>query len=101
MNCNQHVYIFIKRLDKISFLYIGAYINVIGKIIRKSFPLTLLLLIAAIAFILPFRDRSTYYTSFGGNDMTQMSNFNTTFEFNIFQILQFGLGGYIRFSNGH
>ena len=88
-------YIFIKSLDKISVYYLGAYINVIGIIIRKSFPITLLLLIAAIGFILPFRNRSTYYemSGIGGDDLTQMSNFNTSFEFNIFQILEFVLGG--------
>ena len=52
-------YIFFRSLNKISFLNIGAYINVIGDIIRKSVPITLLLLIAAIAFILPFRNRIT------------------------------------------
>jgi Leucine-rich repeat (LRR) protein len=88
-------YIFIKRLDKISFLNIGAKINVIGKIIKKSFSITLLLLVVAIGFILSFRNRSTYYemSGLGGDDLTQMSTFNTTFEFNLFQILQFGLGG--------
>jgi Leucine-rich repeat (LRR) protein len=88
-------YILLKRLDKISFLKIGAKINVISKIIRKSMSITILLLIAAIAFILSFRNRSTYYemSGLGGDDLTQMSNFNTTFEFNLFQILQFGLGG--------
>ena len=88
-------FIFIKRLDKIGKWNIGAKINVIGKIIRKSFPITLLLLIAALAFILSFRNRSTYYemSGIGGDDLTQMSYFNTTFEYNIFQILQFGLGG--------
>jgi hypothetical protein len=57
--------------------------------------ITFLLLIAAIAFILSFRNRSTYYemSGLGGDDLTQMSNFITTFEFNLFQILQFGLGG--------
>jgi hypothetical protein len=88
-------YIFIKRLDKISFMKIGAKINVIGKIIKKSIPITFLLLIVAIGFILSFRNRSTYYemSGLGGDDLTQMSTFNTTFEFNLFQILQFGLGG--------
>ena len=74
---------------------IGAKINVIGKIIKKSIPITFLLLIVAIVFILSFRNRSTYYemSGLGGDDLTQMSTFNTTFEFNLFQILQFGLGG--------
>jgi hypothetical protein len=79
----------------VSILNIGAFINVIEEIIRKSFPITLLLFIAAIAFILPFRNRSRYYemSGIGADDLTQMSYFNTTFEYNIFQILQFGLGG--------
>ena len=38
-------YIFVKRLDKISFMNIGAKINVIGKIIKKSIPITFLLLV--------------------------------------------------------
>jgi Leucine-rich repeat (LRR) protein len=86
---------FIFTLDKISFWNLGAMINVIGKIIKKSIPITLLLLIVAIGFILSFRNRSTYYemSGHGGDDLTQMSTFNTTFEFNLFQILQFGLGG--------
>jgi Leucine-rich repeat (LRR) protein len=74
---------------------IGIYIDVIGQILKKSISILLFLLIALIAFILAFRNRSKFYESENSesNSVNQMSYFNTTFEFNLFQVAAFSLGG--------
>ena len=51
-----------------------------------------MLIIVLIAFILAFRNRSTFHNLDGVNE-NQMSYFNSTFEFNIFQLTAFSLGG--------
>ena len=84
-------FIFVQHLNKLSFLNIAALINVIGKIIQRSYALVIVLAIAMVGFNLSFRNRSTYYGDLG--DGTQMNQFNQTFEFNIFQIWEFSLGG--------
>jgi Leucine-rich repeat (LRR) protein len=82
-------FVFASRLDKIP--YIGVYIDVIGQILAKSLSILVILLIALIAFILAFRNRSTFYELESSEN--QMSYFNTTFEFNLFQLTAFSLGG--------
>jgi hypothetical protein len=84
-------FIFTSRLDKIP--YIGIYIDVIGQILAKSLSILVILIIALIAFILAFRNRSTFYESSQSDSENQMSYFNTTFEFNLFQLTAFSLGG--------
>jgi hypothetical protein len=84
-------FIFTSRLDKIP--YIGIYIDVIGQILAKSLSILVILIIALIAFILAFRNRSTFYESSQSNSANQMSYFNTSFEFNLFQLTAFSLGG--------
>jgi Leucine-rich repeat (LRR) protein/uncharacterized membrane protein len=86
-------FIFASRLDKIPI--IGKYIEVIGQILLKSMTILVFLLIALIGFILAFRNRSTFYgfENSESNSVDQMSYFNTNFEYNIFQLTAFSLGG--------
>ena len=86
-------FIFASRLDK--FPKIGIYIYVIGQILLKSMTILVFLLIALIGFILAFRNRSTFYVfeNSESNSVDQMSYFNTNFEYNIFQLTAFSLGG--------
>jgi hypothetical protein len=74
---------------------IGIYIDVIGQILWKSLSILVFLLIALIAFILALRNRSKFYEfeNSESNSVNQMSYFNTTFEFNLFQVAAFSLGG--------
>ena len=86
-------FIFTARLDKIP--KIGVYIDVIAKILRKSLTILVFLLIALVAFILAFRNRSRFYEyeNRETNGENQMSYFNKNFEFNLFQLTAFSLGG--------
>jgi hypothetical protein len=86
-------FIFTARLDKIP--KIGVYIDVIAKILRKSLTILVFLLIALVAFILAFRNRSRFYEYENSetNGVNQMSYFNENFEFNLFQLTAFSLGG--------
>jgi Leucine-rich repeat (LRR) protein len=84
---------FASRLDKLP--KIGVYIDVIGKILSKSLTILVYLVIALIAFILAFRNRSTFFkfeTSESNMGENQMSHFNKTFELNLFQLTKFSLG---------
>ena len=83
---------FASRLDKLP--KIGVYIDVIGKILWKSLTILVYLLIALIAFILAFRNRSTFFKfeTSESMDENQMSYFNGTFELNLFQLTKFSLG---------
>jgi hypothetical protein len=82
-------YILVKRLNKVH--KIGSYINVFGKIIIKSIPLCVVLIVLLVGFLLPLRNRSTYYNGMNDGD-SQMSQFNNSFEFDSFKILLFSMG---------
>jgi hypothetical protein len=82
-------FIFASRLDKVP--YVGIYIDVIWKILKKSLKFLLILIMALIAFILAFRNRSKFY-EINGQGANQMSYFNTSFVNNLFQLTKFSLG---------
>ena len=83
--------IFVMRLDK--FLGIGPYVDVFGKIIKKSAQLIIIMILFMIGFLLSFRNRSTYYLDDGETmNSDPMTSFNGTFEFTFFQMLTFVTG---------
>ena len=91
-------YILIQKLDK--FFAIGAYVNVFGKIIKKSIKIIIILIIFMIGFLLSFRNRSDYadkyYNSIGSSNGTfsqfEMTTFNGSFELTFFTMVTWMLG---------
>ena len=70
--------IFVLRLDK--FYGIGPYVDVFGKIIKKSTRLIMIMVLFMIGFLLSFRNRSTYYGDNGETmESDPMTLFNGTF----------------------
>ncbi len=72
--------IFILRLDK--FYGMGPFINVFGKIIKRSVKIFLISLIILIGFLIAFKNRSNYYLKINANNNQTSTQLNkiTTFE---------------------
>ncbi len=96
-------WIFIMRLDK--FVFIGKYVNVSGRIIKKSGFLLILVFINLLGFVFSFRNRNNYYfksknQSSNANDSKKkdsdykkMTHFNGSFSNSVFKSLEFFVGG--------
>ena len=82
--------ILLTRMDKMSF---GGYIKAIGRIIKNSLKLFLVVLILLIGFILAIQNRAEYK----GDDQSvyafdTMNYFNSTFENSFFEIYSIFIG---------
>ena len=84
-------FIFITCLDK--FYGIGPYINVFGKILKRSLRVIFILLIGMVGFLLSFRNRAN--ADYSDNDMytnNNMGAFNTSFELAFFKVFTMTVG---------
>jgi hypothetical protein len=84
-------FIFITCLDK--FYGIGPYINVFGKIVKRSLRVIFILLIGMIGFLLSFRNRGN--ADYSDNEMysnNNMATFNSSFELTFFKVYTMSVG---------